>query len=152
MHGVCTGGPAVSSSVRSEIYRVFRERAAAPSVNELASRLDLPAAEVIDALHALADEHSIVLVPATDSIWMAHPFSGVATDFVVTVGERTWFANCAWDGLSILALFGDGVLETHSLVTGEPIRFTLRNRQVSGEGVVHFLVPAAEFWRDIGFT
>ena len=52
---------------------------------------------------------------------MAHPFSGVASDFLVTIGERTWFANCVWDGLSILALLGDGTLETHSPATGEPI-------------------------------
>ena len=140
------------NTVRAEIYRSFRERSTAPTVIELASRLHVSATQVREALQALADERSIALAPATSSIWMAHPFSGVATDFVVTVGARSWFANCVWDGLSILALFGDGVLETHSLVTGDVIRFTVRNRHVSGEGVVHFLVPAAEFWDDIGFT
>lgn len=142
----------MTRTVRAEIYRVFRERSAAPTVEELANRLGLPVAQIREALHVLADAHSIVLLPGTDSIWMAHPFSGVATDFVVTVGERTWFANCAWDGLSILALLGDGALDTHSPVTGEPIRFTVRDRQVSGDGVIHFLVPAANFWDDIGFT
>ena len=93
-----------------------------------------------------------MLRPGTDDLWMAHPFSAIETDFVVRSGDRSWFANCVWDGLSILALAGDGALETHSPATGEPIRFDVRNRIVSGDGLVHFLVPAARFWDDIGFT
>ena len=106
----------------------------------------------MDALHALADEHRLVLTPGTDSVWMAHPFSAVPTDFVVNVGERRWFANCVWDGLSILGLFGDGVLETHSPASGEPITLEVGDGLVSGEAIVHFLVPARHFWDDIGFT
>ena len=67
-------------------------------------------------------------------------------------GDRSWFANCVWDGLSILAMVGDGTLDTHSPATGAPMRFEVRDRIVSGEGLVHFLVPAARFWDDIGFT
>ena len=83
---------------------------------------------------------------------MAHPFSAVATDFLVIIGDRQWYANCVWDGLSILALLGDGTLETHSPATGELIRFTVTDGEVLGEGLVHFLVPARRFWVDIGFT
>jgi hypothetical protein len=54
--------------------------------------------------------------------------------------------------LSILALLGDGTLDTHSPATGEAMRFGVRNRRVDGEGLVHFLVPARRFWDDIGFT
>ena len=93
-----------------------------------------------------------MLLPGTGSIWMAHPFSGIETDFVVTAGKRRWFANCAWDGLAILALFGDGTLDTHSPGSGGPLRLTVHNRVVPGEGIVHFLVPAARFWDDIGYT
>ena len=81
---------------------------------------------VSSALRHLADERCIVFVPA-DSISMAHPFSGIKTDFVVTIGQQQWFANCAWDGLSILALFGDGSLDTHSPPLASPcaLRFTI---------------------------
>ena len=74
------------------------------------------------------------------------------TDFVVSAGDRTWNANCVWDGLSILGLVGDGRLETHSPQTGEPITFDVGDGRVAGDAVVHFLVPARQFWDDIGFT
>lgn len=84
---------------------------------------------------------------------MAHPFSGVPTDAVVTVAGRQWFANCAWDGLAIIGLFGGtGRLETPSPATGEPIVFEVTEGVVRGAGMVHFLVPAARFWDDIVHT
>ncbi|MDH4063182.1 MAG: hypothetical protein OEW19_02195 [Acidobacteriota bacterium] len=57
-----------------------------------------------------------------------------------------------WDGLAILALLGDGVLETHCPVSHAPLRFVASNGTVRGSGVIHFLVPARRFWDDIGFT
>jgi hypothetical protein len=106
-----TAMTATARHVRAAVYRWLLTEGQAPTVPVMASRLDLPEAEV-----------------------------------------TSWFANCVWDGLSILALVGDGALETHSPATGQPIRFAVRDRIVAGEGVVHFLVPAARFWDDIGFT
>ena len=83
---------------------------------------------------------------------MAHPFSAVATDFLVRIGDRHWFANCVWDGLSILALLGDGTLDTHSRGSDELIRLHVSAGKVLGDTLVHFLVPARRFWDDIGFT
>jgi hypothetical protein len=143
---------AFERQVRSSVYASFRDRSTSPAVADVADTLGAPLAAVSSALRNLAAERCIVLVPATDSIWMAHPFSGIKTDFVVTIGERQWFANCAWDGLSILALFGDGSLETHSPATGEPMRFEVYNGTVHGAGVVHFLVPPRRFWDDIGYA
>jgi hypothetical protein len=74
------------------------------------------------------------------------------SDFVVAIGGHTWFANCVWDGLSILALLGDGTLETHSPATGEAITLAVREGVVEGDAIVHFLVPARHFWDDIVFT
>ena len=111
-----------------------------------------PPHAVSDALHALAREHALVLRPGSDAIWMAHPFSGIDTDFLVTIGGRRRFANCAWDGLSILALLGDGKLETHSPTTGQLLRYRVTAGKVHGRGLIHFLVPARRFWDDIGFT
>lgn len=138
--------------VRAAIYASFRDDSTPPTTASLASALSASPAAVSTALHNLADEHCIVLIPGTEAIWMAHPFSGVETDFVVAAGERRWFANCMWDGLAILALFGDGTLDTHSPVTGDALRFEVSQGVVSGPGIIHFLVPARHFWDDIGYT
>lgn len=141
--------------VRAAVYASFRDQSKAPSAAELSDALRASPGEVSAALQNLAEEHCLVLVPGTESIWMAHPFSGIETDFVVTLGDRRWFANCVWDGLSILALLGGqlgGSLDTHSLATGEALRFEVSNRAVHGPGIVHFLVPARHFWDDIGYT
>lgn len=141
--------------VRAAVYTSFREQSRPPSTAELSDTLGASPGEVSAALRNLAEEHCLVLVPGTESIWMAHPFSGIETNFVVTIGDRRWFANCVWDGLSILALFGGrlgGSLDTHSPATGEALRFEVSQRTVRGPGIVHFLVPARHFWDDIGYT
>jgi len=138
--------------VRAAIMTSFHETSQAPSVEVLAVRLGASPLAVSAALHALAAEHALVLQPGSDAIWMAHPFSGIDTDFLVTIAGRHWFANCAWDGLSILALLGDGELETHSPATGELLRYSVVAGTVHGAGLIHFLVPARRFWDDIGFT
>ena len=69
------------------------------------------------------------------------------------IGERSWFANCIWDALGICALLDrDGTVETECEDCGESQSLAVRNGKVEGEGVAHFLVPAADFWDDIGFT
>jgi hypothetical protein len=39
-----------------------------------------------------------------------------------------------------------------SPATGAAIVFEVTNGVVNGDGVAHFLVPAARFWDDIAFT
>lgn len=143
---------AFERQVRATVIQTLRDTGAAPSASAIADALRCAEPDVSAALRSLADEHRLVLVPGTDRVMMAHPFSGVASDFVVTIGDRTWFANCVWDGLSILALLGNGTLETHSPQTGESITFSVAGGRVQGDAIVHFLVPARHFWDDIVFT
>ena len=138
--------------VRAAVIQSLRDTSHAAPAAAIAVSLGASEVAVVAGLHVLADAHRLVLIPGTDSVWMAHPFSAVATDFVVTIGVRQWFANCVWDGLSILALLGDGALDTHSPATGEPIRLRASAGMVLGDAMVHFLVPARHFWDDIGFT
>jgi Alkylmercury lyase len=141
--------------VRAAVYASFREQSRPPSAAELSDTLEATPKEISSALRNLAEEHCLVLLPDTESIWMAHPFSGIKTDFVVSIGDRQWFANCVWDGLSILALFGGqlgGSLDTRSPATREGLRFEVSEGTVRGPGLVHFLVPARQFWDDIAYT
>ncbi len=81
---------------------------------------------------------------------MAHPFSGVETGYTATVAGRSWYANCAWDALAILALMGDGQVVLN--VGGEELVWSVEDGRVSPEGVIYLKVPARRFWDDIGFT
>lgn len=139
--------------VRAAVYHGFRETGRSPSAADLAASLRSSVGDVRAALARLAESHALVLQSDGDSVRMAHPFSGVATDSVVTVGDKQWFANCAWDGLAIIGLFGgNGRLETHSPSTGAPLILEVTHGVVHGEAVIHFLVPAAHFWDDIVHT
>ena len=138
--------------VRAFIYNHFREIGDAPAIVDIADALKLSADTVIENLNALAESHAIVLQANERDIWMAHPFSGVPTDYVAKSGGRTWFANCAWDAIAILSLVGNGRIEARDPLTGTKNEWSIADGIVEPPGVVHFLVPARHFWDDIGFT
>lgn len=138
--------------IRAHVMRTLRDTGVPPSLDDLAAAHDTTTDTVRVALHSLEVQHRLALQPNTDAIWMAHPFSAVPSDFVVTAGGRSWWANCVWDGFAILGMVGDGWLDTHSPQTGESIRLTVERGRVTGDAIVHFLVPARHFWDDIGFT
>lgn len=143
---------ALERRIRAHVMRTLFDTALAPSLEDLAEAHDISTDVVREALHSLANQHRLALRPNTDAIWMAHPFSAVPTDFVVTASGRSWWANCVWDGFAILGMVGDGWLDTHSPPTGDSIRLTVERGRVTGDAIVHFLVPARHFWDDIGFT
>lgn len=142
----------MNGQVRAYIYQHFRDKAAAPSTDDIATSLGLSHEAVTVALEELADSHAIVLQAGSHDIWMAHPFSGVPTDYTATVGDNTWHANCGWDSIAILALLGDGTVASKDPLTGLTNEWTVNNGIIAPGGVVHFLVPARQFWDDIGYT
>jgi hypothetical protein len=79
---------AFDRQVRVSVIQTLRDTSEAPSAAAVAQMLGVDTSRVSSALHSLADEHRLVLVPGTDRVMMAHPFSGIASDFVVTVGGR----------------------------------------------------------------
>src|SRR4051812_6229368 len=92
------------SEIRLRIYHLFIETGCATSVSEIATQLGYSVAAVEAAYRQMGEEHVLILHPGTLDIWMAMPFSAVPTRYRVTVGERWWYANCAWDALGIPAL------------------------------------------------
>ncbi len=105
----------------------------------------------------LAREKWIVLDDA-GQLRMAHPFSAVPTDFVVTAGARRWYANCAWDALAVMAMVRSVVpdtlvFDTHCGGSGEPMRIAVDgDGPAAGEARLHFAVPIRDWWKDIAFT
>lgn len=142
-------------SVRLFVYRFIALEARVPTVAEIRYGLGVELGAVKEALESLAEQHVLVLEPTTRQIWMAMPFSARSTPHRVTLGSRSWSANCAWDALGIPAMLkADAHIATRCPLTDEPLEFTVQDGKVS-EGAppfVHFTLPAARWWQDIGFT
>ena len=122
----------------------------APTHEELALATGLSEAEVRDELRALHDQRLLVLDDAGE-IWMAAPFSAVPTDYVAVVNGRRHFGNCIWDALGVVAMLG-GIGRVEKVSEDLRVEAAIRRVSAPREYVVHFLVPAARWWEDIGFT
>jgi hypothetical protein len=120
--------------LRRAIMVAFAETGAPPEVENGA------------ALRALAEQHVVVLDGGR--IRMAHPFAAHADGARVTSGERTWWGNCAWDALGIVAALG--LEDAHVVANG--VELSVRGREVLGDAVFHVAVPARAWWDDIGHT
>lgn len=140
--------------VRLSVYRHFVGRGLAPSVEDLSDELGASIAAIAASLERLAEAHVLVLDPATRGLWMAMPFSAVPTGFRVRTPGGEWWANCAWDALGISAMLqAPADISTSCADCGDPPPIRTTGRALStGSGVVHFAVPAASWWDDIGFT
>jgi hypothetical protein len=102
-----------------------------------------------ETLRSLAERHVVVLDPETDRILMAHPFAAApAGDALVDADGRTWFGNCAWDALGIVAALG---LES-ATVRNNGVTVRVDRGRVADDGVFHVAVPARSWWDDIAFT
>jgi hypothetical protein len=143
------------TDVRLWIYQHFAATGLAPSPVEIAAHFGFSPDQAGQVLHRLQkDGDALVLIPGSPYIWMAEPFSGVPTSFVVRSGAHRWWGNCIWDGLAILALLGvDGEVSTACPNSGRPLRVSVaKGALADAPGIVHFAVPARDWWRDIGFT
>ncbi|MGD2059260.1 MAG: organomercurial lyase [Acidimicrobiia bacterium] len=136
----------VDRAVRARIYELFVDGARVVDAGTLAAATGLTRPEVTQSMADLAAEHRIALAD-NGRVRMAHPFSGVPTSYRARIGERWWWANCAWDSLAILALLGDGEAEGPDGLT-----WSVREGRVEPDGIVHLLVPARSFWDDVGYT
>jgi hypothetical protein len=115
-------------ALRREIMAAFATTGEPPEVDDA------------DTLRSLADQHVVVL-DDSGRVVMAHPFAAHRGGARVTSGGRTWWGNCAWDGLGIVAALG------------------LRDAEVEAGGVravdgawFHVAVPARHWWDDIAHT
>jgi hypothetical protein len=147
-------GEAVDNEVRVQVYRFFVDHGRPPVAAEVAEVLGTEQAAVEDSLRRLADAHVLVLAPGTPYIWMANPLSAIPTPFSVEAAGRTWFGNCIWDALGVVAMLGgDGTVNTWCPDCDARLEVEVAgDRLLSREGVAHFAVPAAQWWDDIGFN
>ena len=156
-----TAVPSFDVDVRLAIQHAFIAGQPTPTVASVAAELGVPAVDVAAAFDRLAAGHVIVLVPGTRNLLMSAPFAGRPTDFVVTVGARTYYANCVWDAVGIAAMLAgsgqraDADVRTSCADCRAPLTLAVRDGAVRADpadAVAHFAVPAARWWADIGFT
>lgn len=140
------------SSLRVLVYDEIVRTGETPTLATLARLVNAPIDDVRAALRRMHEGHILVLQP-TGEILMANPFSAIPTPFIAEVAGRRWFGNCIWDGLGIIAtLHNDGHVLTSCATSGEKMELTVRGGALTGEGVVHFALPARRWWDDIVFN
>ena len=144
----------LDNDVRMEVYRSFAEHGHPPIAADIGRALGQPLIEVESSLARLASAHVLVLAPGTPYIWMANPFSALPTPFRARVGEGAWWGNCIWDAMGIVAMLGGaGDVEASCPDCGDRLEVELRGERLRHDGyVVHYSVPAARWWDDIGST
>ena len=79
--------------IRYFIYQTFSNTTKPPTTIEVADHLRVSISEVENSLDRLADAHHIALAPGSYSIWMAHPFSGIPTNFVAEIDGKKYWGN-----------------------------------------------------------
>jgi hypothetical protein len=145
--------PQLVLRVRHAIYRTFAE-GGVPRSAALSAQLNIPIDEIKASYQRLHEARAIVIDARTKEVWMALPFSAVPTPHRVTSGERSWYANCAWDAFGIPSVIkGEARIESACGDCDAPIVYRAeRGRIVDTHGVAHFVVPAARWWDNIGYT
>ena len=135
--------------------RTLLDEGRAPTIDETAGALGIAHDDAVDAYRDLAGSHAIELHPGTLDVWMAHPLSAVPTAYVATVNGHDHFANCIWDGLGVVSMLGGtGSVRTRCEDCGDSLQVDVIQGALAGEpeGVVHFAVPASDWYEDIGAT
>lgn len=154
IHGVSAPYSATDLAVRRTILDTFA-RGGVPTRVSVMQALGVDYPEVAASYRRLAEGHVIVPDPATGEVWMAMPFSAVPTEFRVVVGERSVWANCAWDAFGVAAaLAADVAFVTRCPASNAAVRAGVRHGVAFADAgaIAHVPVPAGRWWDDIGYT
>ena len=142
------------TNLKHTVYRHFASTGTAPTPRELAVQVSRSAENVRAGLARLQRNRVLLLEPDGETIRMAPPFSGLPTPHRVELGDRMYFANCAWDALGIpAALHREAVVHSSCGQSGAPLRLHVSPEGPEPSGwVFHCQVPAARWWADLVFT
>ena len=144
----------LATEVRATLFSVAAATGRVPQAPELAQKLHRSESDVRAALRQVATARALILASNDGDIWAANPFCAVPSPFRVSALGRLYFGICIWDALGIAAAL-DAAADISAPCgdCGTPMRLEIRDGALSpSEGVVHFGVPAARWWDNIGFT
>jgi hypothetical protein len=144
---------AIDRSVRWHVYDAALRSGIPPGSAAVAEAAQLAVEDVLASFRRLAVERIFVLQPDSGEILMAAPFSAVPTPFLVESDGLSAWGNCIWDALGIPAMLGRNArIVTSCGDCGAASTIEVRGGSVAGDGLVHFAIPAREWWKDIVFT
>lgn len=144
----------LDADVRIHIMRQAAATGRVPQSPEIAAALGKPEPDIHASLQRLASGKVLILAPNDGKIWAAAPFCAVPSSFRVKSNGVTYWGICIWDALGIAAaLHQDAVVSAVCGDCGDPMTLEVKDSAlVRSEGVIHFGVPARNWWDNIGFT
>jgi hypothetical protein len=143
----------LDQKVRQHVYEVALATGTLPAISLVADALGIAHDETNASLQRLAEGHVFVLQLESREILMAPPFSAVPTPFLVRTAKYSCYGNCIWDALGVAAMSQmDVAIDTSCQDCGTLMSVAVRSGGVSTDGLVHFAIPAKEWWTDIVFT
>ncbi len=144
----------MTQNVRLYVFGQAAETGRVPQAPQIAAALGRPQAQIHEALRELASGRVLILAPNDGDIWAANPFCAVPSGFRVESAGRGYWGICIWDALGVAAALGeDAVIRAPCGDCGERMLLAIHNGELTrSEGVIHFAVPARNWWDNIGFT
>jgi hypothetical protein len=144
----------LARDLRKFVFDRFLEHAVPPVLEEIMERYHLDRARALESLRALEAARHVKLVPGTQRILMAFPFSAVATPFRVTRRNgQGYFANCAWDAVAFHAMLNEPVrIMSRCHHCAEHLAIELADGRVTAsppKPLVYLSLPASQWWNDI---
>jgi hypothetical protein len=142
------------TDLRVYIYDQILSSGVPPRIRNLATHFETTESEARDAIAALGIGKTVLPHPGTGEIWMAGPFASDPTPYRVRGKSVSWWANCAWDMLGIAFIAGERV-DVDAVCAWSKVSLPLAvspSRPPDPLCVVHFLLPARQWYDDIGYT
>ena len=116
-------------ALHQSILRGLAKRATAPSSEEMARLLG--DAELASALQTLASLDLVVLNADKTAVLGAYPLTVETTPHQISLGDKTLYAMCALDAVSVAPMFATEVtINSRCHVTGETIQIRMRDRDI----------------------
>ena len=144
----------LAHDVRVHVFREAAAHARIPQAPDISRALGRSEEDIRAALHELAAGKVLILAPNDGNIWAANPFCAVPSGFRVDAAGRRYWGICIWDALGVAAALGsDAVITAPCGDCGDAMTLEIRDGAlVRSEGIIHFAIPARQWWDNIGFT
>ena len=146
----------LARQIRKFIYDTIVETCHPPIAQHVAAHFNISRPEAVRVFHTLQEERQLTLIPGTDRILMAHPFSALVTPFRCRLRTgREYFINCSFDTLACHVMLGHAPMTVSSFChrTGVQIEMLLEGGRVEWlhpeNTVVYLGIPARRWWENI---